>query len=123
MINIRTLKKLGNNDGLTLKKGTPIQYKTGYQVGFDGIATPDTQEAMKSGITTPQTSFISDLIPKKDIAKHLKYGRQSVRESIELLSPPSLTPDTPLLLLCRFTQTALSMTMSLLNKLVMHQMR
>lgn len=48
MINIRTLKKLGNNDGLTLKKGTPINYKTGYQVGFDGIATPDIQEAMKA---------------------------------------------------------------------------
>ena len=32
MINIRTLRKLTNNDGLTLKAGKPITYKTGYQV-------------------------------------------------------------------------------------------
>lgn len=29
MINIRTIRKLTENDGLTLKNGKPITYKTG----------------------------------------------------------------------------------------------
>ena len=36
MINIRTLRKLTNNDGLTLKQGKPIAYKTGWQVATEG---------------------------------------------------------------------------------------
>jgi hypothetical protein len=47
MINIRTLKKLHNNDGLTLKGGKIINYKTGYQVATEGKETQDIQEAMK----------------------------------------------------------------------------
>ena len=47
MINIRTLKKLKNEDGLTLKKGKIIEYKTGWQVATEGIETDDVQEAMK----------------------------------------------------------------------------
>lgn len=39
MINIRTIKKLTNNDGLTLRKGKPINYKSGYQVATEGIET------------------------------------------------------------------------------------
>ena len=37
MINIRTINKLNNNDGLTLRKGKPVNYKTGYQVATQGI--------------------------------------------------------------------------------------
>lgn len=37
MINIRTIKKLQNNDGLTLKNGALITYKSGYQVATEGI--------------------------------------------------------------------------------------
>ena len=47
MINIRTLKKLANNNGLTLKNGKLITYKTGYQVATEGLETADIQEAMK----------------------------------------------------------------------------
>ena len=39
MINIRTLRKIENNGGLTLKNGKPIEYKTGYQVATHGIET------------------------------------------------------------------------------------
>lgn len=46
MINIRTLKKLGNNDGLTLKNGKPIVYKSGWQVATEGYETTNIQEAM-----------------------------------------------------------------------------
>lgn len=46
MINIRTLRKLQNNDGLTLKKGKIVQFKTGYQVATEGIETADINEAI-----------------------------------------------------------------------------
>lgn len=48
MINIRTLRKLGNNDGLTLKGGRLITYKTGWQVATEGIETRDQREAMNA---------------------------------------------------------------------------
>ena len=48
MINIRTLRKLQNNDGLTLKNGKPIYYKSGWQVATEGIETKDQKEAMKA---------------------------------------------------------------------------
>lgn len=48
MINIRTLKKIENNGGLTLKNGKPIVYKTGWQVATEGIETKDMREAMRA---------------------------------------------------------------------------
>ena len=48
MINIRTIRKLANNDGLTLKNGKSIQYKTGWQVATEGIETRDQREAMNA---------------------------------------------------------------------------
>lgn len=47
MINIRTLRKLKNEEGLTLKKGNPISYKSGYQVATEGKETANIQEAMR----------------------------------------------------------------------------
>ena len=46
MINIRSILKLKNNDGLTLKKGAPICHKTGFQVAAEGIETRDPREAI-----------------------------------------------------------------------------
>lgn len=48
MINIRTIKKLQNNDGLTLKSGKCITYKSGYQVATEGIETTSPQEAIQA---------------------------------------------------------------------------
>lgn len=47
MINVRTLKKLTNNDGLTLKNGKCITYKSGWQVATEGKETADVSEAIK----------------------------------------------------------------------------
>lgn len=44
MINIRTLKKIENNGGLTLKNGKIISYKTGYQVATEGVTTTNIYE-------------------------------------------------------------------------------
>lgn len=48
MINIRSIKKLLDGEGLTLKEGKPIRYKTGWQVATDGITTTDPREAIKT---------------------------------------------------------------------------
>jgi len=51
MINVRTMRKLANNDGLTLKNGQIIIYKSGYQVADCGVqaATPEAaMQAVKS---------------------------------------------------------------------------
>ena len=47
MINIRTLRKITNNGGLTLKNGRPITYKSGWQVATEGMETTNMHEAMK----------------------------------------------------------------------------
>lgn len=47
MINIRTLRKITNNGGLTLKAGKPITYKSGWQVATEGMETTDIKEAMR----------------------------------------------------------------------------
>lgn len=48
MINIRSILKLKNNDGLTLKNGKSICHKTGYQVATEGIETRDPREAINA---------------------------------------------------------------------------
>lgn len=48
MINIRSILKLKNNDGLTLKGGKPIVYKTGYQVATEGIETTSARDAINA---------------------------------------------------------------------------
>ena len=48
MINIRTLRKIKDNGGLTLKNGKIINYKSGWQVATEGIETTNINEAMKA---------------------------------------------------------------------------
>jgi predicted ATP-grasp superfamily ATP-dependent carboligase len=48
MINIRTIRKLKNNDGLTLKNGKAITYKTGWQVADHGVEATTAEEAIKA---------------------------------------------------------------------------
>lgn len=47
MINIRTIRKLQENDGLTLKGGKIIRYKTGWQVADYGYELRTAEEAIK----------------------------------------------------------------------------
>lgn len=48
MINIRTINKLTNNDGITLKNGKLISYKTGYQVATEGVEVVTAREAINA---------------------------------------------------------------------------
>ena len=49
MINIRTINKLQNNDGITLKNGQIVTYKTGWQVATEGIEATTAREAINAG--------------------------------------------------------------------------
>lgn len=46
MINVRTIRKLTNNDGLTLKQGKIITYKSGWQVADHGVEAKSAEEAI-----------------------------------------------------------------------------
>lgn len=48
MINIRTIRKLNNNDGITLKGGKVIEYKTGWQVAIYGVEVKTAREAIEA---------------------------------------------------------------------------
>jgi hypothetical protein len=47
MINVRTIRKLTNNDGLTLKNGKLIRYKSGWQVADYGVETTTAEECIR----------------------------------------------------------------------------
>ena len=46
MINVRTIRKLTNNDGLTLKQGKILTYKSGWQVADHGVEAKSAEEAI-----------------------------------------------------------------------------
>lgn len=48
MINIRTIRKLTNNDGITLKGGKVIEYRTGWQVATYGVEVKTAREAIEA---------------------------------------------------------------------------
>lgn len=48
MINIRSILKLRDNDGLTLKAGKPITYKSGWQVATEGVECKTAREAINA---------------------------------------------------------------------------
>lgn len=48
MVNIRTIRKLTNNDGLTLRAGRVIRYKTGWQVATEGVECKTAREAINA---------------------------------------------------------------------------
>ena len=48
MINIRTIRKVSDNGGLTLKNGQIISYKSGWQVADFGVEAATAEEAIKA---------------------------------------------------------------------------
>ena len=47
MITLNEIANLSENDGMTLKNGKPIVYKSGYQVALDGCETTEASEAFE----------------------------------------------------------------------------
>ena len=48
MINVRSIRKIEECGGLTLKNGKIITYKSGYQVATEGVAVTTPEEAIKA---------------------------------------------------------------------------
>ena len=48
MINIRSILKLTENDGMTLKNGNKITYKSGWQVATEGVECKTVREAINA---------------------------------------------------------------------------
>lgn len=46
-INVRTIRKLTDNQGITLRNGKEVQYKTGWQVGITGIEVKTPEEVSR----------------------------------------------------------------------------
>ena len=48
MINVRSIRKLANNDGLTLKAGVIVKYRSGWQVADYGVECSTADDAIKA---------------------------------------------------------------------------
>lgn len=48
MINIRSILKIQNNGGLTLKNGKPISYRSGWQVATEDVEAKSAREAINA---------------------------------------------------------------------------
>ena len=48
MINIRSILNLAENDGMTLKYGKKINYKSGWQVATEGVECKTAREAINA---------------------------------------------------------------------------
>ena len=48
MINIRSILKLTENDGMTLKNGNKIVYKSGWQVATEGVECKTARDAINA---------------------------------------------------------------------------
>ena len=91
MINIRSILKLTENDGMTLKKGKKITYKTGYQVATEGIETPDPCSAINAvkayggdcGVWFSQGIYYVDKSHRVDTKREaLQVGRACNQQSV-----------------------------------------
>ena len=91
MINIRTIKNLKENDGLTLKEGKKIEYKSGWQVATEGIETKDAKKAIEAvkayngncGIWYSEGIYFIDLSKRVSTKKEaLRIGKENNQISI-----------------------------------------
>lgn len=46
-VNVRTIRNLKENDGLTLRNGKIVRYKSGWQVGITGVECKTPEEVSK----------------------------------------------------------------------------
>ena len=46
-INVRTIRNIKDNEGLTLRNGKIVEYKTGWQVGIQGVECRTPEEVTK----------------------------------------------------------------------------
>lgn len=86
-----TLSALANNDGLTLKKFKPVNYKSGYQVATEGIETKFLSVAAKAvldmggnaGVWKSDGVYYIDKSHREStLRKALEIGKECNQQSI-----------------------------------------
>ena len=91
MVTIKEISALMNNDGLTLKSGNAITYKTGWQVATEGVECKTPDEVMESikmydgncGIWFSDGIYYVDKSKRIETKKEaLKIGRECKQISI-----------------------------------------
>ena len=91
MINIRTIRKLANNDGITRKGGKISEYKTGWQVAIYGVEVKTAREAIEAvkayggncGVWFAEGIYYIDKSFRVDTKKEaLRIGREHNQISI-----------------------------------------
>lgn len=91
MINIRSINKLNNNDGLTLKNGKVITYKSGWQVATEGVEVKTAREAINAvkayngncGIWKSGNTFYIDRSHRVNTKKEaMRIGRECNQISV-----------------------------------------
>lgn len=92
-INVRTIRKLRNGEGLTLRNGKPVIYKTGWQVATHGVECSTPEEVAKL-IRSAEYSeacgiwyengiyYVDHSIRITTKAKAIELGRQCNQQSI-----------------------------------------
>ena len=84
MINIRSIRKLTNGDGLTLKNGKVINYKSGWQVADHGYETADAKVAAVFIQTMGDCGvWLSNGIYYIDSSKRVNTKREAVAIGIQ----------------------------------------
>ena len=83
-INVRTIRNLQDNEGLTLRNGKIVEYKTGWQVGIQGIEckTPEqVSELLHKGMGRKGNVGIwfSNGIYYVDISKRITTKQDALR--------------------------------------------
>ena len=83
-INVRTVRNLKNNEGLTLRNGKIVEYKTGWQVGISGIEVKTAEEV--SSILHSETGrkgnigiWLSEGIYYIDISKRISTKQEALK--------------------------------------------
>ena len=81
MVTIKDLQELRNNDGLTLKAGEAVTYKTGWQVATEGIETRELEAAMQAIKDYGYTCGVwySEGIYYIDKSKRVKTKREALK--------------------------------------------
>ena len=99
MINIRSILKLAENDGMTLKKGNKITYKSGWQVATEGVECRTAREAINAvkayggncGVWYSNNTWFVDKSKRVNTKKEaLQIGREHNQISILKWSNMSL---------------------------------
>lgn len=99
MINIRSILKLAENDGMTLKNGNKIIYKSGWQVATEGVECKTARDAMNAvkayngncGVWYSDNTWFVDKSKRVSTKKEaLRIGRECNQISILKWSNMSL---------------------------------